>query len=123
MNAAQCLVVSLLLLQAVPRQRAPRQPQTASPQGANAEAIATFTGVFKSADKKYVTVEVEDGNSMRMFITGATKFIRDGKPAKAADFHSGEPVTVDTSRDARFNLLAMRVEAGAPKTPSPPPEK
>jgi hypothetical protein len=32
-------------------------------------------------------------------------------PAKASEFQSGEPVTVDTSRDAHFNLIAVRVEA------------
>ena len=45
-----------------------------------------------------------------MYITGSTRFIRDGKPAKASDFHTDENVTVDASRDARLNLLAVRVE-------------
>jgi hypothetical protein len=74
-------------------------------------AVATFDGEFKSADKKYVTVEVEDGQTMRMFITRGTKFIRDGKPARPADFHQGDKVSVDAERDARMNMLAVRVEA------------
>jgi hypothetical protein len=101
-----------MLLQYVPRQRVPLPP--ANPGGANTAAVATFAGTFKSADKKYLTIEVEGGQSMRMYITGTTKFIRDDMPAKAADFHPDEPVTVDASRDARMNLLAVRVEAVKP---------
>jgi len=90
------------------RTRVPAQP--ANPGGANTGAVATFHGIFKSADKKFITVEVEDGQTMRMYITGSTKFWRDDKAAKASDFHSDEKVTIDTSRDARMNLIAVRVE-------------
>ena len=77
---------------------------------ADTAAVATFKGEFKSADKKFLFVEVEDGQTMRMYITRATKFIRDGKPAKAADFQSGEKVNVDAERDARMNMLAVKIE-------------
>ena len=78
-------------------------------------AIATFDGTFKSADKKYLIIAVEDGQTMRMYITHSTKFVRGGKPAHASDFHEGDPVTVDAERDARLNLLAVRVETKKPK--------
>jgi hypothetical protein len=74
-------------------------------------AIATFSGVFKSADKKFVMVAVEDGETMRMYLTRGTKFVRDGKPARAADFHDGDKVDVDAERDVRLNLVAVRIEA------------
>jgi hypothetical protein len=74
-------------------------------------AIATFDGEFKSADKTYVTVELEEGQTMRMFITRGTRFIRDGKPARPSDFHLGDKVSVDAERDVRMNMLAVRVEA------------
>ena len=110
-----CLVnlsLALMLLQYYPRTRVPPQ---INPGGANTDAVATFMGTFKSADKKYLTIAVDEGgNTMRMFITGSTKFIRDGKPAKASDFHVDENVTVDASRDARFNLVAVRVEMTPP---------
>ncbi|MGA2711952.1 MAG: hypothetical protein ABSG41_02515 [Bryobacteraceae bacterium] len=111
------LVLALMLLQYYPRPRVPVPP--ANPGGANTDAVATFTGTFKSVDKKFLTIAVEEGQTMRMYITGSTKFIRDGKPAKASDFHSDEEVTVDTSRDARFNLLAVRVEAVKPPVKKP----
>ena len=38
-------------------------------------AIATFEGVFKSSDKKYVNVQVESGETMRMYLTHGTKFV------------------------------------------------
>lgn len=94
------------------RARVPGQP--ANPGGANTGAVATFKGIFKSADKKFITVEVEDGQTMRMYITHATKFWRDDKPAKASDFHADDKVTVDTSRDARMNLVADRVDLAKP---------
>ncbi len=89
----------------------------AAPSGINSllqappgPAIATFTGVFKSADKKYVVLALENGETMRMYITRRTRFIRDAKPARPSDFHDGEDVDVDAERDARMNLLAVRVE-------------
>jgi hypothetical protein len=94
------------------RTRVPVQP--ANPGGANTGAVATFNGIFKSADKKFITVEVEGGQTMRMYITGSTKFWRDDKAAKAADFQADEKVTIDTSRDARMNLIAVRVELAKP---------
>ena len=60
---------------------------------------------------------------MRMYITGATKFIRDDKNVKASDFHNGDDVTVEASYDLRLNLLADRVIAGKPaKKPESHPD-
>lgn len=126
-----CLVIVTLMLFQYPYPypgRTQRPQPNANAGGANTDAVATFTGTFKSADKKYLFLDLEDGNTMRMYITGSTKFMRDDKAAKAADFHSGDKVTVDASRDARMNLLAVRVEAVPPKAPErkqepPPPDK
>ena len=112
------LILALMLFQyPYPGQygrRAPLPPVV--PGGGNTGAVATFTGIFKSADKKFITVEVEGGQSMRMYITGSTKFFRDDKAAKVSEFHSDEKVTVDTSRDARMNLIAVRVELAKPES-------
>ncbi len=108
--------------QQTPRTRTPRPTADAGP-GANTDAIATFSGAFKSADKKYVNIDVE-GGEMRMYLTHSTKFVRDGKPARASDFESGELVTADTARDARFNLLAVKIElVKPPKSQVGAPEK
>jgi hypothetical protein len=115
-----CLLVATLMLFQYPYPypgRVPRQQPTPNLPGTNTDAVATFTGTFKSADKKYLFIDLEDGNTMRMYITGSTKFFRDDKPAKASDFHAGDNVTVDASRDARLNLLAVRVEVLPPKAP------
>jgi hypothetical protein len=110
------LVAALMLLQYPYPGRAPRTQSSPNfSQNANTDAVATFTGTFKSADKKYLFIDTDDGNTMRMYITGATRFIRDDKPVKASDFHAGDNVTVDVSRDTRFNLLAVRIEAVPPK--------
>jgi hypothetical protein len=116
------LVMALALTQYIPRQRAPVQPNV-NTQGADTDAVATFKGTFKSANKKYLMITVEDGNVMQMYITHTTKFIRDGEPAKASDFRSDEPVTVEASRDARLNLLAVRVESVKAQKPDRKPEQ
>lgn len=87
------------------------------------DAVASFDGVFKTADKKFVEIQVDSGDIMRMYITGKTKFIRDGKPAKAADFHDGDKVVADATRDARLNLLAVRIENAKPEDRKPEPDK
>jgi hypothetical protein len=106
MNLAAQLALALMLMQTRVPQRTLGPPGIS---GANTDAIATFSGTFKTIDKKFLIVEVEDGQVMRMYLTGSTKFVRAGKPAKASDFHTGESVTVDASRDARMNLLAVQV--------------
>jgi hypothetical protein len=112
-----------MLMQQVPRQRAPRQQQAPNAQVQATDAVATFDGTFKSADKKHLIIEVENGQTMQMFVTGSTKFVRDGKPAKAGNFQSGEAVMVDAERDVRFNLIATKVETAKPKQKERPPEK
>lgn len=83
---------------------------------------ATFEGVFRSVESGRIVIEVQSGNSMRLFVTGATKYIRDGKPSKLSALHDGDPVTVDAERDALMNMVALRVEVAKPK-PAKPPEK
>lgn len=116
------LVFALLLMQQIPRQRLPVPRQTPNPHAEAEDAVATFDGTFKSADKKRLLIEVENGQTMQMFVTGSTKFVRNGKPAKPGDFENGEAVTVDASRDARLNLIAVKVES-APKESAPKREE
>jgi len=81
---------------------------------------ATFNGVYRGMESGRLVIEVENGQNMRMFTTGSTKFIRDGKRAKASDFHDGDAVSVDAERDMRMNLVAVRVEAVKPSAgPAP----
>lgn len=84
--------IALLLYQAEPR------------------AIATFDGDWKSGDRKQLYISVDSGETMRMIVTGSTKFFRAGKSARVTEFQEGEKVTVDAERDLRMNLLAVRVE-------------
>jgi hypothetical protein len=84
---------------------------------------ATFTGVFRGIESGHLVIEVQDGQDLRMFVIGSTKFIRDGKPSKASQFHDGDRISVDAERDARMNLVALRVEAvPPPQSPGPPTE-
>jgi len=87
------------------------------------DAVATFDGIFKSADKKFLEIQVDDsGDIMRMYITRSTKFVRDGKTVKASDFHDGDKVVAEATRDARLNLLAVKIEIKPPDA-KPAPEK
>jgi len=102
MNLLASLTVFLALMQVLP------------------PAIASFTGLYRGTESGRIVIEVQNGQNMRMFVTGSTKFFRDGKPSKASQFQDGDAVTVDATRDVRMNLVAVRVEAGKPKTPKPP---
>ena len=97
------LVLILSLLQVVPN------------------AIATFDGEFKAANGKFVEIQVESGETMRMYLTHGTKFFRNGKRVHASDFHDGDHVSVDAERDARLNMVAVKIEAT--KAPAGKPEK
>jgi hypothetical protein len=82
---------------------------------------ATFTGVFRGVENGgHLVLEVEGGQQLRMFVIGSTKFIQNGRTVKASDFHDGDPVSVDAERDARMNLVALKVEAAKPKPPANP---
>jgi hypothetical protein len=80
---------------------------------------ATFSGTFKMAERGRIVVEVENGETMRMYVTHSTKYFRDGKPAKLSEFENGDKVTVDAERDVRMNLVAVRVEAVKPPPNQP----
>jgi hypothetical protein len=84
---------------------------------------ATFTGVYRGLESGHVIIEIGPDRNMRMFVTGATKFIRDGKKSKASEFHDGDTVTVDAERDLRMNLVALRVEMVPAKAPKPPDDE
>src|SRR3954468_16188445 len=82
-------------------------------------AVATFEGILKADNGKFLEVQVESGETMRMYHTHGTKFIKDGKPVKPSAFHEGDKVTVDAERDVRMNLLAVKVKAAKSEAPKP----
>ena len=84
---------------------------------------ATFTGVYRGLESGHVIIEIGPDRNMRMFVTGSTKFIRDGKKSKASEFHNGDNVTVDAETDMRMNLVALRVEMVPAKAPKPPDDE
>ena len=85
-------------------------------------AVATFEGTFKTSNGKFVEVQMESGDTMRMYITRGTKFIQSGKNVKAVAFHEGDRVRVDAERDLRMNMLAVKIEA-MPEKKGPEKEK
>src|SRR5580704_17620857 len=105
MNLLASIAVLLALLQAPP------------------SVPATFNGVYRGVESGRVVIEVANGQNMRMFVTGSTKFIRDGKKSKASEFQDGDPVTEDAERDMRMNLVALRVEVVMPVVRKPDAEK
>jgi hypothetical protein len=83
------------------------------------DAVASFDGVFKAAEKSFIEIQVESGDIMRMYLTHGTKFIRDGKNVKVSDFHNGDLVTADATRDARMNLVAVSIASRKPEDKKP----
>jgi len=75
-----------------------------------AQPPASFAGTFKGFESGHIVIEVASGNNMVLFVTGSTKYFREGKKSKPAEFHSGDHVQVDAERDMRMNMVALRVE-------------
>jgi hypothetical protein len=115
MTIFRCLMLVPALALALTAQKRPPRMGRGDTGGPVIDAIATFDGVFKAADKKFVEIQVESGDIMRMYLTHGTKFVRDGKNVKVSDFHNGDTVTVDATRDARMNLLAVKIETRKPE--------
>ncbi len=91
-------------------------------QAVPGQPAATFAGVFRGIASGHVIIEVDGGQDLQMFVTGGTKYVREGKPAKASEFHDGDTVEVEAVRDLRMNLVAKRVEAVKPKPKKPADE-
>ncbi len=113
------LVLALTLLQQPRRQRVP-------PGGGLSDvplnAVATFDGVFKTASKKFVEIQLPTGDTMRMYITKDTKFVKDGKTVASKAFEDGDKVTAEAERDARMNMLAVKIQS-PPQPAEPAAEK
>ena len=115
MHSFAKLIFSMAMVLTISGQLRPPRIGRSDNIGSVVDAVATFDGVFKSADKKYVEIQVESGDIMRMYMTHGTKFIRDGKTVKPSDFHEGDKVIVDATRDTRMNLLAVKIQSRMPE--------
>ena len=104
------IVLPLALALSLSAQMRPPRVPGGTNIGPVVDAVASFDGVFKSADKKFVEIQVESGDIMRMYITHNTKFVLDGKNVKPTAFHDGDKVLADATRDARMNMLAVKIE-------------
>ena len=109
------VATALLALTLLQQPRRQQQRQAGGNIDAAIEAVASFDGVFKNVSKKFVEVQVSSGDTMRMYITRSTKFVRDGHPVQASAFHDGDKVNAEAERDARMNLIAVKIEAAKPE--------
>ena len=124
MNSSFRLILPLALgLSLFAQVRPPRYGRGDNLGSAVVDAVASFDGVFKTADKKFVEIQVESGDVMRMYITSKTKFLLDGKTVKPSAFHDGDKVLADATRDARMNLLAVKIENKKPDDKKPDDKK
>ena len=117
------IVLPLALALSLSAQMRPPRVPGGTNIGPVVDAVASFDGVFKSADKKFVEIQVESGDIMRMYITHNTKFVLDGKNVKPTAFHDGDKVLADATRDARMNMLAVTIENKKPDDAKKPDDK
>ena len=117
------IVLPLALALSLSAQMRPPRVPGGTNIGPVVDAVASFDGVFKSADKKFVEIHVESGDIMRMYITHNTKFVLDGKNVKPTAFHDGDKVLADATRDARMNMLAVKIENKKPDDAKKPDDK
>ena len=98
--------------------RPPRQrggvKQSGNPTDKTALMVMpNFTGVLKVVDKKFVTLESEDGNEKKVNITKKTKFFQGEAPITLSALKEGDKVSAEVTLapDRTFDAVNIRREA------------
>ena len=105
--------------------RAPMGGRTGGPgiSGTNPDvlnaALASFSGVARSLNKKKILLEISEEQTLTMLVTKKTLFFVGDKAATFKDVPQGSKVNVDAKKEVTGDLVAVNislVDAGAEKT-------
>jgi hypothetical protein len=89
-------------------------------QGAQPEdVLPNFTGVLTSIDKKKLTIEGEENNSLDFNCTKKTKYFNAAKNVGASNLKLGDHVSVEARRapDGTLDAVNVRIEMKKPEQP------
>ena len=86
------------------------------------EPLATFTGAVQTVDKKRLTLQDVDSNTLQFVCSRKTQYYDGDKKIKSSAIKPGDRVTIETKRfaDGEMEAINVRIEhAKAPKTEAP----
>ena len=81
------------------------------------EPLATFTGAVENIDKKKLTLQEADSNTLQFVCSRKTQYYDGDKKIKSSDIKPGDRVTVETKRFADREMEAINVRVDHPKAP------
>jgi hypothetical protein len=81
------------------------------------EPLATFTGAVENIDKKKLTLQEADSNTLQFVCSRKTQYYDGDKKIKSSDIKPGDRVTVETKRFADGEMEAINVRVEHPKAP------
>jgi hypothetical protein len=112
--------VLLLLLAALPSpcqiarpgRGGSRSPRTGVGDVSGQQPLATFKGTVQEIDKKALTVEEADSNTLQFVCSRKTHYYNGTKEIKASTLKPGDRVTVETKRfrDGELEAINVRLE-------------
>ncbi len=83
------------------------------------EPLASFTGAVENTDKKKITVQESESNTLQFVCSRKTQYYDGDKKIKLADIKPGDRVTVETKRLADGEMEAINVHVEHPKAEAP----
>jgi len=118
-----CALIMLVLLAfGLPGFSQSRRMRGAPPVGSGTSVNvppATFAGIVQNVDKKSLTLQQDDSNTLRFICSGKTHYFDGDKKIKLADVKPGARVTVETKRYADGEMEAINVRIEHPNSPKP----
>lgn len=105
-------------LPAVSQVRQRRYPGQPGPGDTPDQPLATFTGSVQDIDKKSLTLQSEESNTLKFACTHKTHYYDGDKKIKASDIKPGDRVLIETKRFPDGELEAVNIRMQRQKTPN-----
>jgi hypothetical protein len=112
------LVLLAAGLPAVSQIRQRRYPGQTGPGDTPDLPLATFIGSVTDVDKKSLTLQSEESNTLKFACTHKTHYFDGDKKLKSSDIKPGDRVLIETKRFADGELEAINVRIQHEKTPN-----
>jgi hypothetical protein len=89
-----------------------RSPRTSPGDVSGQQPLASFKGTVHEIDKKALTLEEADANTMQFVCSRKTHYYDGSKEIKASTLKPGDHVTVETKRfrDGELEAVTVRLE-------------
>jgi hypothetical protein len=108
------LLPAMLGAQGIYRTRRGGIPGSPNP-GAYKGVAGSFHGKVKDLTKKEIMIQTDDDQTVSIYLSGKTKFLKGAAKIKPSDIDMETLVTVDASEESDLSLTAVDVIVDTPK--------